>query len=394
MIVASFSACAKKGGGSDVNQPSAPKQSGDIGGEVGGGNDSIEPVIVTEPGGKIPGPTDQNPGQNNTKDQDNVQNDQDQDDIPGQESAELIERKKFASRYTGTADDALRDFLLYKMNSVKSEFQLRNIRSAQAVQSASLKMDLASPAKRVEMTIAIEAGKGKSQDVVFAGHIGADRTAHLTTNFRGNLAIATAKCLDKVVGNKATCETVHARIELGKKGQRSFVNVIFRRTNVKLAAQFAEKKCATQECEELYNVFAISQLNNQAVYNVDRDSARLKSAKLETFEVLNGRSGMKLSMITRGNELMNVSGELLRNSSSVSASTEVSYADQSASGKNYKTRLNDKIKDAAIVANNAKGQISVALTVGDERRNVSDKFEIQVERISKDIERLVEVLNP
>ena len=163
--------------------------------------------------------------------------------------------RKEANKFSGAGDDYLRSFLMNKERALSQSQQINNLKAAQTIQNAVLKMDrpqldrngrlISNGTGDVAISLTIGSAKNK-RTVVLGGLMKSDRTSKLRSvkeNIKADL-----KCMDaSVIG----CEVALVNFQLNSGN----VNIIFRRTAVKIENDFDRKACMTQECEDIYTMF-------------------------------------------------------------------------------------------------------------------------------------------
>jgi hypothetical protein len=305
--------------------------------------------------------------------------------------------KAEADRYTGSADDYLRNFLMVKEARLSDLQKGRNLQTANSVRSASLKVDYKADdgggSGDVALTLNIAQG-GESRALVLGGTI--DNGRARIRSSASNVAVeGEVICMD---ADATMCETAVADLVVGtSSSKKATLRIIFRRTDVNLQANFPNRNCHTQECEDLYTMFSETGAYQRGNLT-SPDRLIIKKAKLETFEVINGRSGFRLTMSTIGGEMLTFGGPLYTQSLMSSAAVSV-RADRSinvedqvnfVTGQNYKTRLNSTMQDIRVVGNDGLGVITVDVKAGVAKPGVEqDHFTLVIQRLSKPLRPIV-----
>ncbi len=266
--------------------------------------------------------------------------------------------KEIATAYTGAGDDYLRDYLTQKMKSVENaDVRRRNQTAAENVRGVRTRIDRETGDVLVSVVREV---RGQIQTSLLGGILNAAGVTPLKaqgdSNVKGSLV-----CLDL---NVRTCYVAAIRLEIGHSGGKSVVRVISRKTNAnfdfRLPRQYVQ---GAREFNRLVEMFA-----NTEQKNGQRNS--LRRVLVETFEVINGRSGVKMSLVSNENEVIVGSGPLL-GSTGGGVVTNVEFGrDQHLddlvdyeNGRNFKAGIHDSIQDFRMIGNNGKKEIAILFTV-------------------------------
>jgi hypothetical protein len=300
-----------------------------------------------------------------------------------------------ADRYTGSADDYLRNLLLNKEDRESDAQKTKDLETAASVRSASLKVDFRATngggSGRAALTLVVSQG-GVDRSLQLNGAINNGRT-RLASN-QGNVAVkGEIICMD---ADATTCETAVADLVVGSQNTAK-LRIIFRHTDVHLNAKFPNRNCATQECEDIYTMFSESAAYETGAMT-SPDRLIINRAKMDSFEVINGRSGFRVVLNTIGNEVIAFGGPLYTHDLMTSAAVNVP-ADRTINiedqinlhtGVNYKTRLNNTLKDIRIVDNDGMGTISLNVTTdGQKQIGLQDQFQLTIERIAHPLRPMI-----
>lgn len=300
-----------------------------------------------------------------------------------------------ADRYTGSADDYLRNLLLTKEDRESAAQKTKDLETAASVRSASLKVDFRSSTGggtgRVALNLVVSQG-GVDRSLQLNGAINNGRTR--LASRQGNVAVkGEIICMD---ADATTCQTALADLVVGSKNTAK-LRIIFRHTDVHLNAKFPNRNCVTQECEDIYTMFSESAAYETGAMT-SPDRLIINRAKMDSFEVINGRSGFRVVLNTIGNEVIAFGGPLYTHDLMTSAAVNVP-ADRTINmddqinlqtGVNYKTRLNNTLKDIRIVDNDGLGTISLNVTTeGQQQGTLQDQFQLTIERIAHPLRPMV-----
>lgn len=290
-------------------------------------------------------------------------------------------------RYTGSSTDYLLTYLRLRNedpnldDSVKS----RNLDAAQSIRSAHLTRD----EDTGDISISLKIKEGNSlKNYVLAGGLGDDDNAVASLRLaKGRNGVKTTgsqsiegkiKCLDEDGG----CETMFARLVIGDASSgRSAVAIVFRQSLADLRASIT-----SSDGNPEYDTIRDFWINSQNDANTD---LKLKKAVLKSFEVVNGRSGFEVQIISEDRQLMSFGGPLLApdagTSVDIAASRGVelqeSYDLDNIAG--YKQDLANFIGSARVINNNGLGQVRLALKMRKRVGYNQEAFKLTVMRIIK-----------
>lgn len=292
-----------------------------------------------------------------------------------------------AAKYSGSADDYLRNLLMLRANQVQDAGQKKlNLEAANSIKSASLLVDYVTAQSdgngETSLTLTIEAKGSQPQQVLLSGKIRNGKT-----NLRTRRANVSGKltCMDQ---DSRFCENALVELEIGTT-QKASVAMILRRTSVTLSGQFLAQQCRVQGCEDFYSVLRHTELRMT-------DRWAINSAKLISFEVINGRSEFKLVARTYGREVIVIGGQLINPAihpiTNLIADRVVSIEDQvdSENGVNYRTNIHNALKDVRIVQNDGRGTVKLKVTFKEVSAGVEDSMELTLKRIGRELRPIVQ----
>jgi hypothetical protein len=336
-----------------------------------------DPSVPSTPGAKIHVKTKSLPGSEKGSSR----------QISDNESLEKL--RQAADRFSGAADDYLRTYLIAQEDSLSEEQQILNLRAAQNIQSANLKIDY-NRTGDVAMTLNMGSGANK-KTILLGGIMKQDRTASLRSgqeSLRANL-----KCMD-VATEQNNCETALVTMKMNNAD----VKIIFRRSNMEIGADFGMKQCMTQACEDVYAMF------RQSDKELDiKDIKSIKVAKLESYEIINGRSAFRAIIRTRGNtsggqiEAIVIAGDLLNQEvmPTMNATTDRTIKIEDLvdlRNISIHTNFQNAMSDVRIVGNDGQGKISMKVNMKRLGNGANDSFDLSFKRVSGELMPLVQLL--
>ncbi len=289
--------------------------------------------------------------------------------------------------YTSSSNDVLLDYLRLKNEKVDPVQRAMNLQAAASVTSASLFVDKFSGDALITVKM-IENGIVKVYNL--AGGLSADAAARvrvvragikeITTGTR--MVDGTIKCLDLDGG----CNTTHVRLKVGQPGSAAIVNVVFRQSNADLYFQMPGENSGNPE----YLMMRDMMMNTIKRENSEN---RITKSKMESFEVVNGRSGANLTLQTAEGELLAFSTALLAPEAGtgvkvpavILGKAQQSPLDILVSNTIHKLNYANTLANATLVANNGLGQVKLLLKTRVRGGFGQDQFAITFMRTIKPI---------
>lgn len=360
-------------GNAQVPAPSGPST---------GGNSGDNSQAPAQP------PTVINPGQAGQAGQQGQAGNHQKED--SQQLSELQQRRNASKLFSGAADDILRAVLEARMESVKDEnLALRNIRMAQSITDARLKLDQSTG--DILVLVKMKGADNKETDTLLAGSLaeGADgfKVSDLSAIQANGVVSGKIVCMD---ADPTQCSTSHVRLEVGEVGRRAIVNIIFRNTNLKITGSFPESVRTIREMEDFYSLIKNTELKRTC------DNS-LQAGKIETAEVIQGKSIYKVFLKSYGNELIMMAGELRRSQNgglNLQASREISDSDLVNMEQNiqYRTRIHETLRNLRLVENSGMGGLvfmaDFTARVGAQQNGQKSTVQIRIDRKQTELRRL------
>lgn len=270
--------------------------------------------------------------------------------------------------YSGSAPDGLRDELLRQALATSDPRQkAADLEFAKSL--LSVQMNLNFETNQIQVTLSVARNDAEKKTLSLQGTLNASNKAQLTSSEEGLRGALT--CMDQ----GQTCET--RVLVLAYNGAR--IPVIYRRTNLSLDAEWTKRKCSSPECLEFFTILKHTEAGLQ-------DQLSLKQAKMESFEVIQGRSGFKLVVQTRNQEVMKIAGPLVslepNSGVSVQAHTKLLNGEKTDSntGQVLSTKLHDSMSDVQIISNNGRGQVQLEVKMKSSLNGAEDRFYLTLNR--------------
>lgn len=288
-----------------------------------------------------------------------------------------------SDRYSGAAEDSLRDLLTYKqMQKPDTAQKARDIQLAYKIQKATLEQNMLTGTMKINLTIAQNGANAVVGLATQRTDSGAMSLAANAKDFSGSIS-----CLDAVTDKNSPCGTSVAEI----KYKNASVQIIFRHTALVLNAVFPDRACLTAECENLYDFFRYSE--RKIV-----EANTLKSAVMDSSEVILGKSMFSVKIITNDNQVMKMTGPLANPLIWQTLDTPVDLTLTSDDLMDPKTRqvrknsMQQTLNDVRITNNDGRGNVNLLVKMKVREDGSRDTFEIRLNRIVKPITGQVEVI--
>ena len=381
---------------------------GDDGEDSEGGNDGTLPPAPIPPDD----PYSPNPIPDSTPDEDSGDDEgedytpppSDSDSIPGYVSNDpkSFDRSPIkrltggktsdGSVYTSTSTDQLLTYLQQRNSRVNHESRTLNIAAARSVEFAQLSAEKRSN----EVTITLKVREGDDLRVYnLAGALkkrsgatevhSVDFANGYETTGRREIS-GTLKCVDADGG----CENVFARLRIGTSPKAAIFNVIFRSSTADVYFSLPGKFSDSREYAR------IREMVHNSIKKKD-SSNRLRAVKMNSWEVVHGRSGVSLHMLAYNDEYLGFSGPLLAPESGTGVDLRLGRLSSIPEGvddlrNSGEVKLNyaNYIGDARLVGNNGLGQLRIALKMRKRDGYKPEVFRITLMRQIKPIVELTD----
>ncbi len=280
-----------------------------------------------------------------------------------------------ANRYSGAAEDSLRDLLTYKQMQSDDKKKLRNVKLAHSIREARMTQDVSTGQMKIRLQL--EDG-GKSKTVELSGKRTTLGTVEMESDVKS--VKATLTCMDQAANLQSECETSVA--EISSKG--AVAQIIFRHTALALNAIFPNQSCLSAECEELYNFFRYTERKIS-------DKNTLKSAVMDSSEVILGRSAFAVTVVSNDEQVMKMAAPLANPMLWPTLNTPV---DRTLTTEDWidpdtreirKNRMNESLNDVRLISNDGHGRLNLVVNMKMREDGRRDTFQLRLERMVKPI---------
>lgn len=275
--------------------------------------------------------------------------------------------------FTGSSPDALLGFVKSELAKESSQVQKANLKAASSILDAKLNLDSFSGEAELKLKMA-------SGSVVLRGAMGLEKSQRMMSSKKS--VKGSIQCLDFNPGAK--CVNALAKI----KTENGSAVIILRNSIVDLHFDMDLSDRVNYSYSNLRQFFVNS------IQQIETEN-RLDSRRLETFEVVNGRSGFSLTMMGFNKEFLGFSGALLAPSSGSAVNLPlVSLKSSSAESQNLLSsgkislKFADSVVDAKVINNNGLGQLRLALKIADLGKDESNMMTVVASRRVKKINEL------
>jgi hypothetical protein len=288
-------------------------------------------------------------------------------------------------RYTGAGDDYLRDYLLSKLNSVQDQnIKKRNQAEAEKIQQVRTNIDRETG--DVLVTVKRQ-NNGKVQTIMLGGSLNVAGIAQLAP--ANNQAIrGTLLCLDR---SEQTCFTARIRLEIGEPGNRGIVNIISRRTLANFDYKYPATMGNNREFRRLVDLFDNTERKNGNTHS-------LRTILVDSFEVMNGRSAIKFSLISHQDEVIVASGPLLAPEdggilTNVDMERELYLEDlvDLQNNRNFKTSMHKSLNDVRMISNDGQKRFTLSMTVRPDENGDESTLRVTFVRVHRGIKSLTQL---
>lgn len=293
--------------------------------------------------------------------------------------------------YTSNSADSIHALLRARNEKVSPIQKKANLELAASVQKARMMVDSLSG----EASVVIKMTEGSEESTyVLAGSMGEGSAQalklvrasgdHKTT---GKLAMeGTIKCLDL----DGQCENTFARLVVKSSSSAGVLNIIFRQSDADLYFHLPG------EYSENSEYIVMREFIHNSIKRVSTDN-RIRSIKLNSWEVVNGRSGFELLIKGRNKELLGFAGPLLAPEAGTAVNIPLARIGKDSQDSldlinldSSSLNLANTIQTARLVNNNGLGQIRIALKMRKRGEWAQDQFAMTVMRKVKPLIDLTE----
>lgn len=294
--------------------------------------------------------------------------------------------------YTSSSTDELLNFLRARNARVDEATKQANMNAAASILSAKLTVDGMSG----DAIVTLKVQEGNSTKVYnIAGSMNDGGAASALRSVRagngekstGARSIeGTIKCLDLDGG----CTNTYVRVKLASQDSTARVGVIFRNSaadvHISLPGQYSDNP----------EYLVLREFFRNSILQQNSDN-RIKEARMSSFEVLNGRSGVALTIKGINDQLLGFAGPLLAPEAGTGVNINLSRIAKDnddtldlISLNSSKLNYQNWIGDARLVANNGLGQVKIALKMRKRSTFAQDQFAITFMRKIKPLVELTD----
>lgn len=279
--------------------------------------------------------------------------------------------------YTSSSTDELLNYLRARNERVDEYTRRQNLEAAASVISAKMTVD--GLTNDLIVTLKVQEHHGvKVYNVAGSLSSGAATPVRSVRAGNGEKTTGhrplegTAKCMDLDGG----CETTFVRLKMGEAGSSAILNLVFRNSSADLYFHLPGEHSDNPE----YLI-----LREYAINTIQRSNTpdKIKSVKMNSWEVVNGRSGVTLVMRGANSELLAFAGPLLAPEAGTGVNINLSRIanDQEdtldlISLHNTKLNYANWIGEARMIANNGLGQVRIALKMRKRASYAQDQFAV------------------
>lgn len=277
-------------------------------------------------------------------------------------------------RYSAAAQDSLRTYLSLMLSEEKDEVKkAKSVKLAYEITSASLKYNALTG--RYHATVNFG-----DKSVGLIGDLTAQETS-MAENVKG--FEGTIQCMDQYSDEITACET--SVLTLKKSGAKA--QIIFRSTPVAWIADFPPRNCITSECQKIFDM--LLQTERKVIH-----PNTLALSTMETFEVVNGKSGFSVIAISNENQVIKIAGPLANPAMYETLNTPTQRtltADElkdSHSGALRSTQIHDSMNDITIVRNllsQEESTLNLMVQMAVQKDGERDHFHLRLQRKAKPI---------
>lgn len=272
------------------------------------------------------------------------------------------------SSATSSREPALRGYTTSAGDELASYFtqtQSSTFKMAKNILSASLRREQAGGSYQMTLRLRVRDGGGE-KTYSFSGSAYARSVSELSVTSQDRRGpLAKIKCMD----SNGSCETSVVQVDFGSNGKSDSVYLIFREASADLYFTLPGKRSQNPEYATMRRWAIDSIQENQT-------QARVQDAILKTYEVIGGRAGFEVQILSFDEEMMAFTGPLAAATGDAALNIPVTMAHV----KGYRSTLQDTLGRAVLIANDGRGKIELAATMRKVEGYAQDTFKIRVTR--------------
>lgn len=274
----------------------------------------------------------------------------------------------------------MRQYLINKLNSVQDAgIRERNQAEANKITMARTNIDRTTG----DVLISIQrVENGRTQNLRLAGTLTAEGIAQLSPISSAVAVKGSLICLDQ---DSRTCYTTRVRLEFGRPGHRGVVNIINRRTLANFDFHLPAEISRNLEFRKFLSLFMNTERRNGS-YN------SLREIMVDSFEVMNGRSGIKFSLISYENELIVAEGPLLAPANGGIATNIIMRRDpylddlvDLETRRGFKSNIHNSLSDVRLITNDGTRKFTLFMNVRPDEFNDQGSLSITFVRLHRGI---------
>jgi hypothetical protein len=258
-------------------------------------------------------------------------------------------------QYSGAADDLINQYLTNEMSRVKDGVQQSiNLNRAHQVLKAGLvhnndgtiHLSLTMMSKSSDKVLKLTGHLNNRGEAKLRG-VGADQGIHVS----GSL-----KCADENATN--TCETTVVNLEFKESGRVSTVAILFRSSDAIFNVNFPDDDISDTDYVKVVRLFKNTE------YQITEGNS-LKLIRMNSYEVINGRSGMTLSLLSRENEFIQFKFPLIKQQDedkteiAVDRRVDPKEAFEITGQHALRSKISESLTDVTLVNNTGRGDVTL-----------------------------------
>lgn len=276
--------------------------------------------------------------------------------------------------YTGSAEDKLLPFLKQRADSAGGVSKNNNNALAKQIQDASIRLDEDGSVAIITIKLNGPSTNKKTQTLRFSAAVNPNASSEMKMSKEQSRQFPNVKATLHCVDLDGTCESSFVRFKNGS----GIVAVILRNTESGLYANFPKNESDSYEYSKLSRYI----WNSTGGLNV---SDRFDRIVYESFEVVNGKSGFRATMIGRDAEVLSFAAPLVAPEVGTNVNASVdrtipSFIDELIGLNDVQTDLANMITDTRLVNNNSQGRVSVSIKLRGSSPGRKDLFKFTFTR--------------
>ena len=285
------------------------------------------------------------------------------------------------TKFTGAGEDSLRSEMIQRLDAASTDkaSKARNVKVAESIRAVNVRLDRRTGDAAVNVIMHVGS---KNENILLAGALDARGTTKLVATNSKMAISGHLVCMDQ---NEKTCFTAYVRLSINEAGKKAIVGVISRKTNANYDFKMPKTMSGNGSFEKLVKMFDNTSRGIKG-------SNSVKTVIVESFEVINGRSGLRVTVLSQEGEMISASGPLLgANDGDFLTNVRMNlsnlpledFAELKNPRASYKTGIQKSLSQVRMIGNDGKREVALRYSFDNGRGE--DSFNVVFKRTRNEI---------